>query len=438
MKIDDLIREHAARLRSAHSHRVPPGLNRRAPRRGWVTALATAVGVVLLIAPVALLLRPGSGSGPVPPMAGAPTSTATTSPTTNGEPAADLAARCPAGGRVVPGDATIGYSSIDAAIGAAAGANGLADLEFSRESTSDTWVAGSSDDPRAIIALSSPDGGTEWFVAAVTICSPNASGDRIGPGESEEFTALPYRLLVEGAAVGDVYVTAVAASAAEFDALWSGLGLVGRPPEVDFESSVVFYFGAVESGSCPLGPIEGLRYNAGEQKIYPEIPVIVPSGTNGCTDDANRHAVLVAVDRVDLPPDGFSLWISADDPPDCCGDGVTFVAAGELTAPPDAAYPPLGADGRLAVGESRLAYRVGTHCGVEWLPVSVNGQNWRATDLDRADAAGIDRVPSAWGRAGDSLDLVLTLLDESTLEVTVVGTGVSVTYAPGSDAPGCA
>lgn len=438
MKIDDLIREHAARLRSAHSHRVPPGLNRRAPRRGWVTALATAVGVVLLIAPVALLLRPGSGGGPVPPVAGAPTLAPGTSPPLTGGPAADLATRCPAGGRVVPGNATIGYSSIDTAIGAAADRNGLADLEFTRESTSDTWVAGSSADPRAIIDLSSPDGSTKWFVTGVTICDPGITGDRVGPDESGEVTALPYRLLVEDAAVGDIYVTDVAATAAEFDALWSELGLVGRPPEVDFESSVVFYFGAVESGSCPLGPIEGLGYNAGEQKIYPVIPTVVPSGADSCTDDANRHAVLVAVDRADLPPGSFSLWISADDPPACCRDGMTFVAAGELNAPADAAYPPLGADGRLAVGESRLAYRVGTHCGVEWLPIPINDQNWRATDLDQAGATGIDPVPSAWGRAGDSLDLALTLRDASTLEVTVVGTGVTVAYTPALDVPGCA
>jgi len=28
---------------------------------------------------------------------------------------------------------------------------------------------------------------------------------------------------------------------------------------------------------------------------------------------------------------------------------------------------------------------------------SINGQIWRATDLAQTDAAGIDRVPSAWG-----------------------------------------
>ena len=139
--------------------------------------------------------------------------------------------------------------------------------------------------------------------------------DEPPPVAQGDFIALPYRLLIEDADAGDIYVTDVAVSASEFSALWSQLGLVGLPPEVDFESSVVFYFGAVESGSCPLGQIEGLTYNAGDQKIYPEIPIVPPPGTEICTDDARRHAVLVAVERAELPEAGFSLWISADDPP---------------------------------------------------------------------------------------------------------------------------
>jgi len=233
-------------------------------------------------------------------------------------------------------------------------------------------------------------------------------------------------------------VTDVAANTTEFTALWSTLGLVGPPPEVDFESWVVFYFGAVESGSCPLGEIRGLTYNVGDQKIYPEIPIVIPPGTNTCTADANRHAVLVAVERDQLPDGGFSLWISADDPPGCCLDGVTFIAPGELTAPTDAAYPPLGADGSLDIGESRIAYNVSTHCGVERLLVSINGRSWRATDLDQTDAAGIDPVPSAWGQANQPVDLVVTLLDDATLEATGLGTDVTVTYTPDLNPPGCA
>lgn len=257
--------------------------------------------------------------------------------------------------------------------------------------------------------------------------------DTVPEGErsvSGELTSLAYRLLVEDVDAGDVYVTDVAATESELMALWFELELGERIPTVDFQSSVVFYFGAVESSSCPLGPIQGLIYNARDLRIYPNIPINTLAGAVTCTSDANRHALLVAVERVSLPDGGFSLWINADDPPGCCLDGQTLVAPGELTAR-------LGSDGLLPVGESRIAYDVGTHCGVEWLSVTINGQFWRATNLDTTDATGIDPVPTAWGHANQSLDLIVTLLDAANLEVTSPSTGVTVTYIPDPSFPAC-
>lgn len=89
------------------------------------------------------------------------------------------------------------------------------------------------------------------------------------------------------------------------------------------------------------------------------------------------------------------------------------------------------------MGETRIAYAVSTHCGVEWLLRPVNGQIWRAIDLDQTDASGIDRVSRAWGQANDDLDLILELVNESRLDVTAVGTDVIVTYEPDPDPPGC-
>ncbi|MCH7845994.1 MAG: hypothetical protein IH850_09215 [Acidobacteria bacterium] len=63
MTIDELIREHADELRAAHAHRVSEVPARREWRHGWITAVGAAVVVVLLIAPVGLLLRSGSGAG---------------------------------------------------------------------------------------------------------------------------------------------------------------------------------------------------------------------------------------------------------------------------------------------------------------------------------------------------------------------------------------
>jgi hypothetical protein len=256
---------------------------------------------------------------------------------------------------------------------------------------------------------------------------------------TDESTDLPYRLLVDRADAGETYVTAVAAGDEEFESLWNRLNLGGDLPSIDFTSSVVFYFGAAESSSCPLGSMRGLVYLPGEQRIYPDLPVDIPAGSTTCTSDARPHAVLVAVARRDLPAGPFSLWIDrSEDLPACCEDGATFVAPGELTIHRGATYPPLGGDGVLGVGETRIAYGVGTHCGVEWLGVSINGQVWRAIDLDRTGAGGVDPVPRAWGEANDNIDLRVTLRDESTLQATAVGTDVTVTYTPDPDFPGCA
>jgi hypothetical protein len=130
--------------------------------------------------------------------------------------------------------------------------------------------------------------------------------------------------------------------------------------------------------------------------------------------------------------------------PEPRSESSTSVAAADTVAPwpgttavRNADLPRLRSDGSLAIGESLIAFDVGTHCGVEWLSIPINGQLWRAIDLEETDAAGIDLVPSAWGQANDRLDLVVTLIDATTLEVTSPGTDVVVTYVPGDDFPGC-
>ncbi len=228
--------------------------------------------------------------------------------------------------------------------------------------------------------------------------------------------------------------TAVVKDAESFTALWSQLGLEGDAPLVDFAGSVVFYFGAVESGSCPFEPLSGIVYDWANIRVYPAL-YTQDTGSGSCTDDANPRAIVVSVDRDALPEGEFHLWVWPEDFDS--PDGVTFIAPGELTSSQDAPYPALGGSGRLDVGETRIAYEVSSHCGVEWLLRPVNGVVWRAVDLDETDAQGIDPVPGAWGQANDSLDLVLELVDEMTLRATALGTDVTVTYEPDPDPPGC-
>lgn len=429
MKIDDLINQSADETRSAYAHRVPPIAEPSRVAGVWV-AVGSATLVLILAIPVVALVRVGTGNESAPLATQTTASMAEDPPASVDEPGiAATRGRCTNEIDLYT-LAGQGFASIDAALAAAAEEAGLEASAFTREGTSDTWIAGTSSNPDGIVDLRRPDGSAEWFVVSIRTCGADGEINRTTPGGSYgELLALPSVVLIDGADVGDIYTTSLAADSADFAAMWQELGLIGQAPDVDFETQVVFYFGAVESRGCPLGAVVGLMYSAGEEKIFPDIPVVVPEGSTGCNADANRHAVLVAVARDDLPSGMFSLWISADDPPGCCADGVTFVAAGEHTAPREASFPPLGSDGYLEVGNPRIAYQVSTHCGVEWLLVKINGEWWRALDLHETDAAGIDPVPSAWGDSGASIDLVLTLVDDTTLRAGALGTNVTVTYA---------
>lgn len=239
--------------------------------------------------------------------------------------AGGVPSRCTGDADTVQYDTGVGDPTAEEAVARAQRERGLGHLTFVREATSNVWVAAGSADPEAVIEVSRQDA-DGWFVSSVTTCEDAVPVDRSGAA-----SGLPHRVLVEGPSVGDVYVTDLAASGEDFNALWSRLGLAGPVPEVDFASSVVLYFGAVESGSCPLGKVEALMLDEGKRRVYPAIPMAGgDSAVDVCTDDAGLHAVLIEVDRTDLPDGEFSIWIDESDPPACCTEGVTVVTGDEL------------------------------------------------------------------------------------------------------------
>ena len=147
---------------------------------------------------------------------------------------------------------------------------------------------------------------------------------------------IPHRVLLDGEPVGPVWSVTVANTADEQDALWAQLELdLDIDPElVDPATNVVIHFGPAASSSCPFGPLAAVRHDPATGHLYPELPV---EGGPGCTDDANPHAVVVVVDRADLPDEAFTVWVANDDPPACCTDDVIRVDAGELATPPEPA-----------------------------------------------------------------------------------------------------
>ena len=104
----------------------------------------------------------------------------------------------------------------------------------------------------------------------------------------------------------------------------------GRAPAVDFEREVAVWFGAVYGSSCPELRMDDVVVDTDVGLIYPLIVTL--DAVMGCTDDANGHAYLVALDRDRLPARPFRIQLSADDPPLGATREITVVES-DLRAP---------------------------------------------------------------------------------------------------------
>lgn len=98
--------------------------------------------------------------------------------------------------------------------------------------------------------------------------------------------------------------------------------------------------------------------------------------------------------------------------------------------------PRLPNSGSMAVGETRTAYDVSTHCGVRVLGIEVAGIVWVATDLEEE---GVSPIPPSWQDQVESerIDLTLELVTSEKLRVTALGTEESLVYAPAIEREFC-
>lgn len=193
-----------------------------------------------------------------------------------------------------------------------------------------------------------------------TSSAPTAAGSEPQSSESDEPREIDHRVLVDGAPSGGTWVTALATNSNALTQLWAEIGLSDDLPVVDFVESIVVYFGPAESGSCRFGPLTMVAYDAEVGRTYPVLDFEDPTGDGEervCTADANPHAIVVAIPRLDLPDDDFDIWVDRDDPPACCAAEVTPVKAGELATfdPTDTSGPRYGS--RPAV--DRLGEEIG-------------------------------------------------------------------------------
>ena len=101
--------------------------------------------------------------------------------------------------------------------------------------------------------------------------------------------------------------------------------------------------------------------------------------------------------------------------------------------------PAVAYDGTLGVGRT-YRYLVYLHCGMAW-PAAFNGRAWHSEEAPPFATGGAPFPPEDWPLVDQNVNALVTLEDADTLVLEVVGTDVTVTYAPaaeGTVAPGCA
>ena len=250
-----------------------------------------------------------------------------------------------------------------------------------------------------------------------------------------------WRLLADEM-TGHAYRTMIATDQADFETLWREAGVTSPLPNVDFEREIVIWFGAVYGSSCPNLRMDDVVID--DRVVYPEIVIV--DAPMACTDDANPHAYVVAIERSALPSDGFVVRLQAEEPPPGVVDQQTTVS-GDVTIPgahvtgtrdelpTDPGLPIVGNGGVIEPGYPWL-YRLYTHCGVEWLG-EINGVQWRAEQVDDS----VDFVPDEWrGETDDEQHITVEILlkegDPPVLEASAAGH--TVRYLPATeDPPGC-
>ncbi len=262
-----------------------------------------------------------------------------------------------------------------------------------------------------------------------------ASGPQPQQGEG-------WRLLADKQGAGQAYRTGIASDQASYERLWANIGLSGEPPPVDFESEVVIWFGAVFGSSCPNLRLDDVVVEREQALVYAEIVLV--DFPMGCTDDANPHAYLVALERARLPSGPFAIQLGADDPPAGAPEERTLVdvdlsrpgavaGPGEVHGDPSLPEPFVLESGSFIEPEVEYPYRLFIHCGIEWLG-RFNDVAWRADVPDGV----LDFIPPEWRTAVDAsqtIELSILLRTDPEPVIMASANGHAVMYRATTEVP---
>lgn len=250
-----------------------------------------------------------------------------------------------------------------------------------------------------------------------------------------------WRLLADEL-TGEPYRTGVATTEDQYAALWEESGVTAERPEVDLESEIVIWFGAVFGSGCPIR-LDDVVVDAEAALVHGDI--VIPGNPQACNDDANPRAFIVALARDRLPEGPFRVQLDADDPPGGAPEERTVVAV-DLSAPGSTAEDgEIGPDPEAV--EPEEAYRVEPGGVLEsgfpaLLSVDLACDLTVIGPFNGVAFAADEPVvppPSEWvAAAGDEGRLdVEVLVEGEPARLTVTAAGRSVAYSPTTDQPTC-
>lgn len=292
-------------------------------------------------------------------------------------------------------------------------------------------------------------------LTAETIAAINAkfAGERVCLGGIDPADVPPegpqpvegdgWRLLADEDEVGGPYRTGIAADPDALEVLWAEAGLAAAVPEVDFQTEVVVWFGAVHGSSCPRLRLDDVVVDRQQALLYAEITSFE---LGGCTADAIGHAYIVAIERSKLPNGRFTIQLEGGERPLGVIEQELTVVDADLTVPGAAVsddqlhtVPPPVYETRVEPGgflEPEVEpqrYRFSVACGIEWLG-ELNDIAWR-TDVPEGETAWL---PPEWQDAlepGGTIDVELILHTEPVPEIEAFAGGRTILYHPSVEEP---
>ena len=283
------------------------------------------------------------------------------------------------------------------------------------------------DVPRGLMSLSGVPANAESEEAlrqfageplCVDAVDPSAfvpEGDQPTEGEG-------WRLLGHAEGAGEAYRTAVATTDEQLAAVWAESGLVGTAPDVDWQTKIVVWFGAVYGSSCPVR-LDGVVVEGAT--LHGQIVIPGSGPDSACNDDANPHSFVVAVERTLLPAGPFVVQLDADDPPPGAPEERTVVDV-DLSAPGTRA-----ADEQLH-GDPQAGFQPGplVEDGHEGLPA--NGSRYAWNPRPQCSGVVIGPIDETLWRLADG-EAEWTEVNGQELSIHPIDDEAMVLSSPGMD-----